>query len=423
VNHRVWAILRREYLERVRNKWFLLATLLVPALLLALTFLPILLAGQDDDRHLMVAVVDRSGGELADRLRGVLAREQIEVRAFRSGGEIETIGDLREVLAADIEAARTTADVYLLFPADVASFGSPAMIPVADVGLRERSLHAAAQDAVQWLRARRAGLQPGAADALLANVEVRVESVDPEADRSEVYQFIGFLFAMMLYGMFLFYGQMVARGVLEEKTSDIVEILVSSVRPWEMMLGKIIGIGAVGLTQVGIWAVVALVLSSFGLAGRVGEFIGAGAEFAQMAFPWSILVFALLYFVLGYLMYSAVFAAAGAMLTSEQDIQQVLVPVMIPIIIPILIVAPVMQTPNRLWIVTASIVPLFSPILMPVRNAVTNVPVWQNMAAVLLLVGAIWLAAWIAGRIYRVGILMKGKRPSVPELVRWMRHG
>ena len=423
MNHRVWVILRREYLERVRNKWFLLATLLVPALLIGLTFLPILLAGQDGGRRLTVAVVDRSGGELAERLRGVLARDEIEVRAFRADGEIETIGDMREVLADDLEAARSTADAYLLFPADVASFGSPAMISVDDIGLRERLLRAAVEDAVQWLRARRAGLEPDAANALLANVELRIEPVDPEAERSEVYQFIGFLFAMMLYGMFLFYGQMVARGVLEEKTSDIVEILVSSVRPWEMMLGKIVGIGGVGLTQVGIWAVVALVLSSFGLAGRVGEFIGAGAEFAQMAFPWSILVFAFLYFVLGYLMYSAVFAAAGAMLTSEQDIQQVLIPVMIPIIIPILIVAPVMQTPNRPWIVATSLVPLFSPILMPVRNAVTSVPTWQNLTAVALLVGAIWVAAWIAGRIYRVGILMKGKRPSVPELVRWLRHG
>jgi ABC-2 type transport system permease protein len=423
VNHRVWAILRREYLERVRNKWFVLATLLVPILMLGATFLPVVLAGQSQERPMIVAVIDRSGGELTARLDGVLVRDNVDLREFRAEREIETIGDLRAVLAADIEAARTTADAYLLLPADVATFGSPSIITVNDIGFRERTLRAAAQDAVQWLRARRAGLQPGAADALLSNVEVRVEPIDPDADRSEIFQVIGFAFAMMLYVMFLVYGQMVARGVLEEKTSDIVEILVSSVRPWEMMLGKIVGIGGVGLTQVGIWAVVAFALSSFGLMGQVGELIGASAELAQMVFPWSILVFALLYFVLGYLMYSAVFAGAGAMLTSEQDIQQVLIPVMLPIIFPILIVWQVMDTPNRPWIVVTSMVPLFSPILMPVRNAVTNVPAWQNLGAILLLVGAIWLAAWIAGRIYRVGILMKGKRPSIPELVRWMRHG
>jgi len=423
MNHRVWAILRREYLERVRNKWFLLATLLVPLAMLGATFLPVVLAGQSQERPLVVAVVDRSGGELIERLDAVLARDNAEAREFRAEREIATIGDLRDMLSADLETARTTADAYLLFPPDVATFGSPSIITVADIGFRERTLRTAAQDAVQWLRAREAGLQAGAADALLADVDVLVEPVDLDADRSEVFQMIGFAFAMLLYVMFIVYGQMVARGVLEEKTSDIVEILVSSVRPWEMMLGKIVGIGAVGLTQVGIWAVVALVLSSFGLMGRVGEFIGATAELAQMAFPWSILVFALLYFVLGYLMYSAVFAGAGALLTSEQDIQQVLIPVMLPIIFPILIVWQVMDAPNRLWIVATSMFPLFSPILMPVRNAVTNVPAWQNAVSILALVAAIWLAAWIAGRIYRVGILMKGKRPSIPELVRWMRHG
>jgi ABC-2 type transport system permease protein len=164
-------------------------------------------------------------------------------------------------------------------------------------------------------------------------------------------------------------------------------------------------------------------LSSFGLGGRLGEMIGIATEIADLAFPWSILVFAFLYFVLGYLMSSAVFAGAGAMLSSEQDIQQVLIPVMMPIVFPIIIVWQVMDAPNRTWIVATSLVPLFSPILMPVRNAVTSVPVWQNLTAVALLVGAIFLAAWVAGRIYRVGILMKGKRPSLPELVRWMRHG
>ena len=423
MNRRVLVILRREYLERVRNKWFLLATLLVPALMLVATFLPAVMAERSQSRAMTLAVIDRSGDELTDRLADVLSRNEIVVKPYRAGDDLETAGDLRRMLSEDLESARATAEVFVLFPADVSTFGTPTMITVTDIGFRERDLRRGAEDAVQWLRAREAGLAPGTADALLADVEVSVEPIDLEADRSDIFQVVGFVFAMMLYLMFLVYGQMVARGVLEEKTSDIVEILVSSVRPWEMMLGKIVGIGAVGLTQVGIWGGVALILSSFGLAGRAGEFIGAGAELAQMVFPWSILVFAFLYFVLGYLMYAAVFAGAGAMLTSEQDIQQVLIPVMMPIIFPILIIVPVMETPNRLWIVATSLVPLFSPILMPVRNAVTAVPAWQNLAAVLLLVGAIWLAAWIAGRIYRVGILMKGKRPSLPELARWLRHG
>lgn len=423
MNHRVMAILRREYLQRVRNKWFLFATLIVPMLMLGATFLPAIIAERGESRPMTIAVIDRSGDGLVDRLSTVLSEDDVVVKPFRAGEDVQTMQDVRAMLSEDLESARETAEAFLLFPADAATFGEPSMITVTDLGFRERSIRRAAQDAVQWLRARNAGLEPAVADALLADVDVQVEPVDPEAARSEIFQFVGFAFAMILYLMFLVYGQMVARGVLEEKTSDIVEILVSSVRPWEMMLGKIIGIGAVGLTQVGIWAVVAFTLAQFGLMGRVGDMIGATADLAQMAFPWSILVFAFLFFVLGYLMYSAVFAGAGAMLTSEQDIQQVLVPVMMPIVFPILIVTQVITTPNRTWIVATSMFPLFSPILMPVRNAVTNVPVWQNAGSIVLLVLAIWVAAWIAGRIYRVGILMKGKRPSIPELMRWLRHG
>ncbi|MGD8495932.1 MAG: ABC transporter permease [Gemmatimonadales bacterium] len=423
MNHRVMAILRREYLQRVRNKWFLFATLIVPLLMLGATFLPAIIAERGESRPMTIAVIDDTGDGLVERLSTVLAEDSVVVKPFRDGGQIETMQELRDFLSEDLPSARETAEAFLLFPPDAATFGSPSMITVTDLGFRERSIRVATRDAVRWLRARQAGLDPGAADALLADVDFTIEPVDPEAARSEVFQFVGFAFAMILYLMFLVYGQMVARGVLEEKTSDIVEILVSSVRPWEMMLGKIVGIGAVGLTQVGIWAVVAYTLSQFGLMGRVGDMIGATADLATMAFPWSILVFAFLFFVLGYLMYSAVFAGAGALLTSEQDIQQVLVPVMMPIVFPILIVTQVITTPNRTWIVATSMFPLFSPILMPVRNAVTNVPMWQNAGSIVLLALAIWLAAWIAGKIYRVGILMKGKRPSIPELVRWMRHG
>lgn len=423
MSRRVWTILRREYLQRVRNKWFLLATLLVPMLMLGATFMPIVMAERSESRPAMIGVIDQTGGGLPGRMADLLADDGMKARPFRPTAEVATPEDLRRVLKADTAAATSTADAYVLFPADVAAGGSPSMITVTDIGRRERDVRSATVDAVRWLRAREAGLDSESADALLADVEFDVQPLEDSGDRNEVFQVIGFVFAMMLYLMFLIYGQMVARGVLEEKTSDIVEILVASVRPWEMMLGKIVGIGAVGLTQVGIWAAVGITLSSFGLGGRVGEMIGLATQVAEFAFPWSILVFAFLYFVLGYLMYSAVFAGAGAMLSSEQDIQQVLIPVMMPIVFPIIIVTSVMDTPNKTWIVMTSLVPLFSPILMPVRNAVTTVPVWQNLTAVVLLVAAIFLAAWIAGRIYRVGILMKGKRPSLPELVRWMRHG
>ena len=228
---------------------------------------------------------------------------------------------------------------------------------------------------------------------------------------------------MLLYLMFLVYGQMIARGVVEEKTSDIVEILVSSVRPWEMMLGKIVGVGAVGLTQVAIWGLVLGGASLYGLAGAAATLAELGIDFTGLEFPWGLAIAGLVYFLLGYLLYAAVFAAAGAMVGSEQDIQQVLMPAILPIVVPIILMPAVLETPDAAWVVTVSLVPLFSPILMPVRTAMGGLAVWENPAAIALLLVTILGMAWVAGRIYRVGILMKGKRPNLPELLRWVRYG
>ncbi len=423
IGRRTWTLIRREYVQRVRNKWFLFATFSVPILMLAATLLPGFLAGRSQARAMVLAVVDRTHSGLEMRLSDLLVRDSILVRSFQPDASVEDLQSLRAALGTDETEIAVKADAYLVIPENIGSGGEPGLVELRDLGGRIRRIRAATQDVVQWHRLRQAGLESVDASEALAPVTLRVQAFDPAGTRSEIFQVIGFIFAMMLYVMFLVYGQMVARGVLEEKTSDIVEILVSSVRPREMMLGKIVGIGAVGLTQVGIWAVVGATLSRFGLGGQLGELIGLGMDLAGFAFPWSILLFGFLYFVLGYLMYSAMFAGAGAMLTSEQDIQQVLIPVMMPIIVPIIIMPAVVDAPDAMWVQVLSMIPVFSPILMPVRISVMSVPLWQNLAAIGFLVLAIWAMAWVAGRIYRVGILMKGKPPTLPQLARWIRHG
>lgn len=423
IGRRTATLIRREYLQRVRNKWFLFATFSVPILMFVAMLLPGILAGRSQTRPVVLAVIDGTNSGLDVRLADLLAADSIQVSVFRTDTIIEDVAALRAALGSDIESISHPADAFLVIPSGIDSGGSLGLVEVRDLGSRIRVIREMAEDVVQWHRLRQAGLESVDASNALARVDLQVLPFDPAEARGEIYQVIGFVFAMMLYVMFLVYGQMVARGVLEEKTSDIVEILVSSVRPRELMLGKIIGIGAVGLTQVGIWAIVGATLSQFGLGGRLGELVGLGLDLAGFAFPWSILLFGFLYFVLGYLMYSAMFAGAGAMLTSEQDIQQVLIPVMMPIIIPIILMPAVVDTPDVTWVQVLSLIPVFSPILMPVRNTVMSVPLWQNLAAIGLLVLAIWGMAWVAGRIYRVGILMKGKTPTLPQLFHWIRHG
>ncbi|TFG63664.1 MAG: ABC transporter permease, partial [Gemmatimonadales bacterium] len=382
IGRRTWTLIRREYVQRVRNKWFLFATFSVPILMLVAMLLPGILAGRSQTRPVVLAVVDGTNSGLELRLADLLADDSIQVRAFRPGAGVDDIVALRAAPGNDIETISPTADSFLIFPSGLDDGGSLGLIEVRDLGSRIRVIRAMAEDVVHWHRLRQAGLESVDASDALARVDFQVLPFDAEDARGEIFQVIGFVFAMMLYVMFIVYGQMVARGVLEEKTSHIVEILVSSVRPRELMLGKIIGIGAVGLTQVGIWGIVGATLSQFGLGGRLGELIGLGLDLAGFAFPWSILLFGFLYFVLGYLMYSAMFAGAGAMLTSEQDIQQVLIPVMMPIIVPIILMPAVVDTPDLPWVQVLSLIPVFSPILMPVRNTVMTVPLWQNLAAI-----------------------------------------
>ena len=423
ISRRAWTLIRREYVQRVRNKWFLFATLSVPVLMLVATLLPGFLASRSDSRPVVLGVVDRTDSGLEMRLSDLLDDDSVTVRRFEPDAPVEDALSLVAALGTDADAVTSIADIFVVFPENVGPDSPPGLVEVSETGRRIRAVRAATKDAVFWYRLREAGVADADASGALEPVSIRELPFNPAEARGEIFQVIGFVFAMMLYVMFLVYGQMVARGVLEEKTSDIVEILVSSVRPREMMLGKIVGIGAVGLTQVGIWAIVGGTLSQFGLGGQLGEMIGIGMDLAGFVFPWSILLFAFLYFVLGYLMYSAMFAGAGAMLTSEQDIQQVLIPVMVPIIVPIMIMPAVIDTPDIAWVQIVSLIPVFSPILMPVRNTVVSVPLWQNLTAIGLLVVAIYVMAWVAGRIYRVGILMRGKPPTLPQLVRWIRHG
>ena len=206
------------------------------------------------------------------------------------------------------------------------------------------------------------------------------------------------------------------RGGIEEKQSRIVEVLISSVRPSQMMLGKLIGIGLVGLTQIGIWALSTALLSLFGAT----MFASQGAKIPSI--PVSLLVYFVLYFVLGFFLYATLYAMVGAIVSSEEDAQQVQLPVTLLIVMPMMIFGVVMANPNSTSSIVLSMIPFFAPTLMMLRIAVINPPVWQVILSMVIMVATILGSVWVAARIYRVGILMYGKRPSIAELGRWLRY-
>ena len=220
---------------------------------------------------------------------------------------------------------------------------------------------------------------------------------------------------MLLYLVVLIYGVAVMRSVIEEKSSRIMEVLLSSVTAKELLAGKILGVGAVGLTQILIWII-------FAVAFAVSGMMAAKSFVSEIHIPTAGVIFFGVFFVLGYFLYSAMYAAIGSMVTTDQEAQQMQWPAMVPIILAVFLMNPVIQQPNSQLAFWLSIIPFFAPLLMLVRVLVEEPPVWQLALCLGLMLATIYGLLSLASRIYRVGILMYGKRPTLPELRRWLRY-
>ena len=420
-NAKVRAIARREYLQRVRTRWFLFATFGLPLIVVGLgAFSGFLIADSDDETSsLTMGIVDRTG-RIGDYAVAELLRDSViaaRVPELAGLGEDELRRQLLD----------SSYGLYVVIPADAITAERPEIEAIARdnvPGGTRRAIRDAVNRSLVRVRLEEIGVTGVDPEALLREASLDVTNVSEAGARSqEMLQVISLGIALIFYMVLLFYGQMIVRSVLEEKTSDIVEVMVSSVRPWELMAGKIVGVGAVGLTQVAIWAIVAGAMMLYGLTVGQAMLGEAGIDLSAIDFPWVTAILILLFLVLGYLLYAGLFAGAGATVTNEHDAQQVLWPVMMLIVVPFIAATGVADNPNATSSLLLSLVPFFSPLLMPTRLLVTTIPLWQLAAALILLIGCAMLAAWAAGRVYRIGILMKGKRPNFPELIRWVRHG
>lgn len=427
---RVWTILLREFLLRVKNKWFLVTTFGLPVLIAGITFLPALLLGTGEPTGpFSLGVVDRVGVEQSE-LRAILAREDTTLRV--EGVDVPE-GEDRDALARRLQESVFNAFLVLESRVDTTAGVAttrpdPVLLARSSINeRRRRAIQSGVRRALVLSRLSRAGLGRASADAVVSDMGagLEVERVDREGARSQ--ELLGFLalgFIFVLYMMFIIYGQMIARGVIEEKSSDIAEILVATVRPWELMLGKILGIGAVGLTQIAIWIATIGLLSLYGMAASAPALAELGIEMStilslpllQMAATF------IVFFVLGYFLYAAIFAAVGAVIEQEQELQQAAFFPMLLIILPFVLAFTGIQSPEAAWMTGASFFPFFTPFLMLLRITMGVAQTWEVVVSLVGLLLTILAVAWLAGRIYRVGILMTGKRPNLPELLRWIRY-
>lgn len=290
----------------------------------------------------------------------------------------------------------------------------------------------AISDRIQTLKLKQRGLDPGFVDSLRTQIDLQTLRLtgDGEEDSSTAAAtVVGFMAALIMYLFIFLYGSMVVRGVVEEKASRVMEVLVASVRPFDLMLGKILGIAAVGLAQFVVWialtaGLVAIAQATLGGAptpdaptdGVEGIMAGLGT----LNLPYLLSLF-LFYFISGYLLYAALFAAIGSAVDNESDTQQLMFPVTIPLILAIIVAQMVVQNPGSPLSFWFSMIPFTAPILMAVRLPF-GVPAWELALSMSLMVAGFFATTWIAARIYRVGVLMYGKKPTFKELLRWITY-
>ncbi|MFN7115428.1 MAG: ABC transporter permease [Saprospiraceae bacterium] len=426
-------IIKREYLTRVTRRSFILATILTP-LGFAVFFIVVGLIFQyqsDDSKR--IAVIDEGNimkGSIPDEPNLYFKFEKTDLTTLRKDFEqFDYDGILVLPSVKDLFNKQYTAYYYSPEP------------PTLDVEtlIRDRVDNSLRDYKIEGLKLERKQLE-----ALDTRIDIEPEPIDPEGEDATnltgaIAAGIGSIMGIIMYMTVFIYGMMVMRSVMEEKTSRIVEVMISNVKPFQLMLGKIIGVGAVGLTQVAIWAVLIpatsfLINLIFGFdasqsnaaaateinAGDTEALIGLAIQEFRSQNWWLILPLFILYFLGGYFLYSSLFAAVGSAMGDDLGEGQALtLPITIPVIIAFYIMFVAVQAPNSSLAVWSSIFPLFSPIVMPARLAF-NPPLWQVATSILILAATCIFFVWLSGRIYRVGILMYGKKVTMKELGKWL---
>jgi ABC-2 type transport system permease protein len=409
-----WLVIRREYLERVRTRSFVLSTILLPAFMFGVTVLPSMIASRKSDtvRHIVIAASDQV---VADEIGKQLRSSQNDGK-YRPETRIVTDAD-RGSLNQAVSSGQIDGYVWVTTEAinsDKVTFAAASTSDFVEGG----ELRGAVNAGVRQARLQARGISASDAEALMKSVNVdsvKIEGGQQKAGGGFGQFFASFGLAFTLYMMLIMYGMSTMRSILEEKTSRVMEVLLSSVEAKDLMAGKIIGVGAVGLTQMAVWVIFLALLST-------PQFAASSQLREALSLPPLTLVLLPVYFILGYMLYSSMYAALGAMVNSEQEAQQWQWIVTLPLIIPIVMITAVIRQPDSALSTWMSMVPFFSPILMYVRIAAHTPPTWQIVLSLVLLLATMYLLVVVCSRIYRVGILMYGKRPTLPEIMKWLKY-
>ena len=429
--HNIFLIAKREYLERVRSRAFVIMTFFIPALMFGVIAVPniLMMRGSNEAKRMIVVAADR---DTAEMIRSQIEQRQDQKPENPLGSnkqglpathftvEVSTNATPAERDALTQKVNQKQLDGFLWATPDAIAAKKLDFVTSDTSSFIENGvLGETVADALRRHALKVKGLQPADIDAALQKVEVDPVSPNGKNGANPQKMFIATLvMVMIMYITVLLYGVGVMRSILEEKTSRIMEVMLSTASSKEMMAGKILGVGAVGLTQVGIWAAAAIAFAGYGV-------VASGMmKTVKAAINPMLLIYFVVFFLLGYFLYSALCAAVGSMVNSEQEAQQMQFLVMMPMILAVIFITNIFTHPNSGIAVFGSLFPFTAPLVMFSRIAMQGgeTPMWQIGLSIGLMIATIYGMIWLCGRIYRVGILMYGKKPNLPEILKWIKY-
>lgn len=418
--HQIFLIIKREFLTRVRRKSFIITTLLMPLIFVGLMALPTVIAAVSGPENKTIAVVDKTG---------------FISKSFLGHDEGLTFEVTDQPL--DSLKRRTDLDGILFIPESVVdnptgvimyTNGSPSPQTDAFIGQMLNS-------AIEQIKLSRYKIEN--LDKILADVHtnvsirnIRIDGDKEEESSSMASYFIGLLLTFVLYMFIMLYGQMVMTSIIEEKNNRVLEIVVSSVKPGRLLLGKILGVGAVAVTQIIIWGVLIaaftltvmpLLVSGVMTSGADVDIVQVLATVGNAGYVLGLFGLMAVFLILGYLFYSAIYAAIGSAVDNIQDASQIQIFALVPIVLGMVFAMTVLNDPNSTLAVWLSMIPFTSPMVMMARIPF-GIPAWEIAVSLVLLVVAMFVMVWISAKIYRVGIFMYGKKPTIRDLARWARY-
>ena len=435
--NKIGLIIKREYFTRVKKRSFIIMTFLGPLLIAAVYIIPILLALHGDNEKRTIAVVDQSHW---------FERQFIntEKQTFIRLDDISIDSTKKLVQEGFFDIALYIPETQLNIPSNAIVY-SMKQVPMNV----ESHIKEVMKNEIQVQKLLAAGVDPDILESIKTNISLSVIRMDEEGGEKETFtevQFIlGMILAVLIYMFIILFGGQVMQGVSEEKSSRIIEVIVSSVKPFQLMMGKIIGVSLVALTQFVMWVLLTGVIY-IGFSAAVGishpEAISQGTVMAQeisntnimdneavqnvlnivhsIDFGTVIISF-IVFFLLGYLLYATMFAAIGSLVDNNTDSQQFTLPVTVPLIIAMISAIYIVNNPDGNLAVWMSMIPFTSPVVMMVRIPF-GVPVWQVVVSAIILAGSFIGMTWVAAKIYRTGILMYGKKPTYKEIFKWLKY-